>query len=252
MGGVGGAQRRVALVEGVAHAVVVQRVDGRTVVVTDVAALGTVLVYVVAEMDDEVQILTGDPGQRGVVTLRVVLAVGGGEPGAAHPAGGRGTGPAQAAGSAERGEGVPVRTARTQTAYRDMHAVREGRGRGDGAACDDPAQGTVLGDDPADVDDLGERLLARLGEGLGREPRPQHDAGGLRVAGPDAERERRLVVRRTERLRGLARLGGREPGAQRPDDVEHARDAGGLEHITSVEGHLRRPVVVSRSEIASA
>lgn len=252
MRGVRSPQRRVALVEGVAHPVVVQRVDRRTVVVTDVAALGAVLVDVVAEVDDEVEVLAGYPAQRGVVALRVVLAVGGGEPGGADMAGRCGTGPAEAAGPAERGEGVPVRTARTQAPDRYVHAVREGRRRGDGATRDDTAQGAVLGDDPADVDDLVERLLARFGEGLGREPRPEHDAGGLRVTGPDAERERRLVVRRSERLRRLAGLRGREAGAQGPDHVERARDAGRLEQITSVEGHECLPVVVSRSEISSA
>lgn len=252
MRGVRLAQRRVALVEGVAYPVVLEREDRRTVVVADVTALGTVLVYVVAEVDDEVQVLAGEGAQRGVVALRVVLAVGGGEAGGADMTGGRGTGPAQAARPAERGEGVVVRTAGAQTAHRHVHTVRERRGRGDGAARDDAAQGAVLGDDPADVDDLGELLLARLGERLGREARPEHDAGGLRVAGRDAERERRVVVRRSERLRGLACLRGREPGRQGPDGVERARGTGGLEQITSVEGHLCLPEAVRASEIWSA
>ncbi len=183
------------------------------------------LVDVVAEVHDGVEVLGGQGGVRGPVTVLPVLAVDHAE---AEPAGvgaGRrgGAGAAGGAQVAARAEPVPVVAAGLEPADVDVHAVpASGLGDGD-AAPDGPAEARVRRDLPGHRDGAG----AHGGgvEGVGDQPGPQDDGVRQRVTAGHAEQERvpadGFRVRRTD----VERLGAHGDG--RADQQAAAADRGG-------------------------
>jgi hypothetical protein len=152
---VGGLQVGVRLVERVPDAIVIQRVRFGGAVLADVIAPPRGLVDVVAEEDDQVEVLGQHPVIGPVVTLLVLLAGGERE---AQPldggAGGRGgPGAPDGTGLAAGPEPVPVPASRLQAL--DFHVNRvgpPGRGR-HRALLDDLAHALVAGHLPVDADD---------------------------------------------------------------------------------------------------
>src|SRR5690606_33434657 len=106
-----------------------------------------VLVYVVAEVDDQVQILLGDVVVGGVVAVVPGLAGGEHETQSARVAapGGRGAGAARGRERRSGPEAVVVPAVRLQAPDLRVHAVGQLPGRGRLAATHHPGEGLVLG-----------------------------------------------------------------------------------------------------------
>jgi hypothetical protein len=219
-GGVGGLEVGIGLVLRVAVAVVLERDDLRTGVRAHVAArdrvfVRAVLVDVVAEVDDEVEILARHVPVGRVVAVLVLLAGGEREVQRVRRTGRSGLRPAHRADLAAGTEAVEVLGAGPQAIELDVDAVAP---LGSGlvlAAAHDAPEAVVERDLPVHVH-IAVRHAAAAQRG-GREPGPQHRAVRRRIAGGHAERERiadeprrRLARSRERRLAG----GGRE--ARRP------------------------------------
>lgn len=198
--GVGGAQIGVGLVEAVPQPVVLQR-DRLPVVVGGEPAVGVVagaaggvdgvLVEVVAEVEDDVDVLLGEVLVRGEVAVVVRLAGDGGQAqrAVAGAAGGRGAGPADGAGPRSGAEAVVEDAVGVEALDLDVDAVVELRVGGDRSAPHDAGEALVTGELPAHLHPVPGQSAA----GLVRarcESRPQQDRVGKRVAGGDAEGER--------------------------------------------------------------
>ncbi len=199
----GGLQIRVALVEGVAqpvvregHGLAVEHVRECDVGVAALAAGGVhgVLVQVVAEVEDDVDVVLRQVPVDGVVAVLVRLAGDGGQPErrGAVARRGRGEGAARRADPGPGAEAVVVPGGRFQAPDVDVHAVgvlRVGLG---GAPLGDQGEGLVLGHLPLHGDPLLAQPTVRL-ERLGGQPCPQHHGVGQGVARGDAQGERVLV-----------------------------------------------------------
>jgi hypothetical protein len=236
-------QVAVGLVERVAQPELVER-DGfvgvlrRQLDAPDAAGrrVDAVLVRVVAEEDDQVEVLLGHVGVGVVEALLALLARGVRE---RHPVeavvgrGGRAR-PGERRGPVAGREPVPVLAAGLQAAHVDVHGVRQ-VGRRDGAAAPDhPAHALVAGHLPAELEVAGPAQPAVRGQRLGRQAGPEHDAVGQRVAGCDPERERvRLQPGRTRAPAGqrlLAAERDEDPRRRRPCQQLPPRDWAATRH----------------------
>ena len=189
--GMGGLQVRIRLVQGVARAVVVERVGlGGRVLAHVVAAPGR-FVDVVAQERDEIEVVPGHMPVGAEVALLVMLAGGKREPQLVRLGGGAGRGaraPDRARRVARR-EAVPVPAGRLEAADFDVNRMRPVRRGVGGAGSGEVREFFVAGDFPAHRHNLGGHAAAgRVRHG--REARPQHDRIGERIARRDAEAER--------------------------------------------------------------
>ena len=102
----------------------------------------------------------------------------------------------------------------------------------DRAALHDVPHPVVLGDSPADLDPL--RRHAAAVQRIRREPRPQHDAVGRRIAGRDTERERGGLEAR--RAAGeLTKPGGRDGQREAALGRRRAKREGGSQERAARE-----------------
>ena len=215
-GGMGGLQQRVALVEGVAVAVVGERDGGAAAMRAHASRHVGVLVDVVAEEKHEVQVLRGDVAPRGVVAVVEALATRDGELEARLGIGRRrGARAAGRAAVAKRAEAVPVPAPGLETGRLGMHAVRPLRLGALDAASGDAREGFVVGHLPCHV---GAVRQVRAGEAG-----PEHHAVGPRVAGRNAEREalRRLRPGLADQRRPAER-GADGKGVKQLAPIRHA------------------------------
>ena len=185
----GGLQVAIGLVLRIPDPVVLERLDLDRRVLADVAIATAVLVDVVARVGNQVEALLGHVLERAVIAGFVALAprhskrerldrvLRGGGARAAHRAHG-------VAGH----EAIEVVAPRLEPGGIHVHAVAQLRGGGGAALLDHPAEGVVVGQFPADCRAHGVHAVSR-DQRIGREPRPEHHAGGRGVARGDAERE---------------------------------------------------------------
>ena len=219
--GVRGLQQRVALVQGVAVAVVLQGLRGAQVVRAGQAQRHGgrgVFVDVVAQEDHQVRRVLHHLAPGRVVAMLPALAGGIGQTQALRQAagGGRRAAAARAADRLPQHEAVVVPAVRRQSTYLHMHAVAPfGLGHGL-AAAHDVAEKRVVGQLPADAQRGHGRGvgLAQLGQRR-RQPRPQQHVVGLGVAAGHAQREG--VVRRTFAQPGPGRQLAQRRGQARAD-----------------------------------
>jgi hypothetical protein len=164
-------------------------------VLADVAAGGLVvgtgvLVDVVAQVEDDVRMLLGHPPVRGEPAVLVLRARRDRERDRRRGAAGRcRAGAADGGQLAERLEALPVPGVRVQSANVDVDGVRLGPDGRRGAAADRAAEVLGGGDLPPHAD----RPVAEAavgGERVRRQPGPDHDGVGQRIARRDTERER--------------------------------------------------------------
>ena len=211
--GVGALEGGVGFVEGVAGAVIVELDDLGAVVAAHAVGGGRAFINVVAEMDDEIEVLAGEVVVGGEEAGFVVLAGGEGEAEARGEGVGRGRG-AGAAGGADLGadfEAIPIPTLGAEAADLDVDGVRPRRIGDGGAGLDEAGHGFIVGDLPGDFDGLGQHAAGGF-EGLGGEAGPEDHAVGERIAGRDAQgkRIRREFGRGGD---GAAGVGGEERGS---------------------------------------
>lgn len=202
VGLVGGDEVGVEAVQGVAVAVLheVHRLGPQLGGDGDVAhashGVDGVLVDVVAQVQDQIDVLLGEVPVGGVEALEPRLAGDEGEvqlPGAAVRRG-RGAGAADRAEHSARAEAVVVVPVRLESGDLHVDGVGElGHRAGPSPAYDGP-EAVVAGDLPLHVDGVRRHAAAAVGrEGLGGETGPQYDPVRPRVAGRHAEGERVLV-----------------------------------------------------------
>ena len=233
----------IGFVEGVAGTVVVELEDLGAVVAAHALVVGGTFVNVVAQMDDEIEVLAGEVVVSGEEAGLVVLAGGEGEAEARGESIGR-WGGAGAAGRAEFGadlEAIPIPPFGAEAADLDMDGVRPRRIGDGGAGLDDAAHGFVFGDLPGDLDGLGRHTTAGF-ERFGRKAGPQDDAVGEWVAGCDAQGK---WIRREFRRggHGTARAGGQQRGGGEgggPGEEGAAGELAGVEEWEERRRHGRR------------
>ena len=204
----------IGLVEGVAQSELVERdrllgvLGGKG----DAAhapggGVDAVLVRVVAEVQDEIEVLLGEMGERVVEAVLPLLA------GAEREVDGVDRAVRRRRARSRRlrrpvpdGEPVPVLAPRPEAAGVDVDGVGKVGGSHRPASTYDTPHRRVLGHLPCDphVADSGEP--ARRRQRFGRQPSPQHDAVGQWVAGGDAERERVGGQRRLDGRTAIERL----------------------------------------------
>ena len=185
-------------------------------------AVSPPLVDVVPGVEDEIELLFGDPAVRGEVPGLVVAAAADRESQTVDGRSRRGRGlrPADLADLVAGPETVQVVAAGLQACHLDVDAVTE-LGPGDGrASLRHGPEGPVGGDLPLHFD-VGHRHAAAL-ERFRREPRPEHDAVRQRIAGGHSERER---------IRHEERTGERLLRRDRPRDRRQADAAGDLQQL---------------------
>ena len=188
-----GLKVRVALVEGVAGPVLLERARLRRVVAPDEVGPvpGSVFIDVVAEVDDERRRLLGHVAIARVPPALVVLAgdedevetIGQGA------AGGGGAGAADLTRHARGVEAVPVVAFGLEAGGLHMHGVAELRQRRGFSASHHGAEGIVRRDLPADG-----KCVAGIA-GQVEQARPEYDPIGRGFARRDAESERKAVRR---------------------------------------------------------
>ncbi len=187
-------QPRVGPVQGVAFPVFVQRPQaslGRAGVAAHLLVRSRPLVDVVAQVHHEVGPIPPHGVVRGEQPVLEVLARGKGKPQLARHRVWRGqrARPALGALRAVHQEPVPILPARLQPANLDVDGMPElGRGPRHPAP-DASCHGLVLGQFPAHLHGLGPDAVAGLA-GVGSQPGPEDDAGGVGVAGGHALLER--------------------------------------------------------------
>ncbi len=182
--GVHGLQVRVALVQGVALAVVVQGLAGAAgVLALGLAVLArAVLIDVVAQEEHQVQLLLGHVAPGGVEAVVIALAGGDGEAQGGRCVGcRRGARAPDDAALAQGTEAIPVPAIGLQAAGLGMHGMGAVRARGFHAAGGNALEALVLGKLPANLDLFGQR---RAGE-----PGPQHQSIRTRAARSQAQGE---------------------------------------------------------------
>jgi hypothetical protein len=209
--GVQGPQVRVGLVEAVAVPVPGQ-VPGLVQLVGARAAVApAALVDVVAQADDQIELLGGHVPLDHVPAARVALAGREADADGVHlrVVARQRAGAADLAGEVPDPEAVPVGRGRVEAVDVDVHAVAVLPRRGGQAGLEQLAEALVRGQLPDHVHVIGGR-----GGDVGRldhEPRPQDDAVVQRVARRDAQAERRRGERRGPGPRGVPGR-GRLPG----------------------------------------
>ena len=194
-GGVGRLQVGVELVERVSQPVRV-KVDrlgverrGHVNAFGSVRPADEVLVRVVAEVEDEVEVVLDHVAVRRVVAAREVLAGGDGERELTRPL----VAPRRGAEVTDRAllgasvELVEVVGTGAQTLHLDVHGVGQLRCRRRRALRHHPSHGVVAGDPPAHRD-LRRAEGGRVGR-LGCQAGPQHDARRGGITGRDPQRE---------------------------------------------------------------
>ena len=189
-----GLQVSVGLVLGVPVAVVVQRGQFATHVLAGFAVAGRSFVNVIAQVNDQVQVLAGQVLQRREQACLVVLATGKGKPQPIRRAFGRRSRSraADRAGFAGGLEPVPVSASRLESLDLHVDAVSQPRRSRGGPGLDDLGHCLVGSDLPGDRHIL--RRHASTFKRLGRQSRPEHHALRLRISGSHAQRER--VIRK--------------------------------------------------------
>jgi hypothetical protein len=237
--GVDPLQRRVALVEAVAVAVGVQRRDLGAVVLAEGGGVGPALVDVVAQMDHQVGVLLGCEGPRRPEAVLPVLARREQEAQPIPaPTGRRRPGAADGADLVTDAEAVEVPGVRVQVADVDVDRVRPpGRRRGVPGAQHTP-EPLVAGHLPADghVD----RRHPASRQRLRRQPGPQHDTAGNRIAGRDAQREQ-PVGKRGPRAWGSHRMAGRGG----PDQGQRQQGSAGAGQEASARDPVRWSLMIA-------
>jgi hypothetical protein len=153
-------------------------------------------VDVVAQVDDEVDVLLGHPPVRRVETVLPRLAGRERERELGHRPARRRLGPPGRAGVPARDEAVVVDAAGLQAVYVHVHGVRQLGERGNGARGDDVREALVGRQLPLHLHAL-RPDAAVLRERLGRQPRPEGHTARVRLARGDAERERVARQRRS-------------------------------------------------------
>jgi hypothetical protein len=189
--GVGRLQIRVGLVERIAQAIVVERHRLGPAVLAHAREARRVLVDVVAEKDDQVEVVAEHPPVGAEVAELPVLARGEGHAQAVERRvrrRGRAR-PADGAHLTARAKAIPVPARGLEAVDLDVHGVRPVRRGRRRAALDDVAHALVGRDLPLDRHGLARRAGAGQHRRR-RDPGPQHDARGERIPGCDAERER--------------------------------------------------------------
>ena len=190
--GVSGLQRRVGLVERITIPVLLECGRLPLLVTADRRGRGVrgPFIDVVAEVRDQLHVLTGEVLVRGVEALFVVLAGHEREPEAVRRGvrGGGGARPADGARFSTGIEAVPVPGRRAQAADFGVDRVAEVGARHGGPAPDDVPHRLVRGDFPSHVHRL--RTHPATIQRIGRQPRPQHHAVRERITGSNAEGER--------------------------------------------------------------
>ena len=179
----------------------------------------------------------------------VGLAGDGGEREGGHlgVGGGRRARAARLADPAARPEAVVEDPVGGEVVDLDVHGVVELGVRGGRAASDDPAEAVVVGQLPVHGDAFGGQTAVGLVRG-GREPRPQEDGAGQRVARGDAEREGVVGDLRRVEFGGARHARGRQVDGE----GERGGRAGGGEEAAAADvagdgaefgGVLRRMLV---------
>ena len=265
-GGVGGLEVGIGPVERVAVPVVGERrhLSGRGVP-DDVAVPH--LVDVVAQVDDQLRLLSRHMAVRGVVAVLVVLAGGEGEAEAPGnlSGGGRGPEPAGWAPAPARVEPVPVPPPRLEPLDLGVDGVSEFRESAALPGPDDLPEGVVGRHLPPNRDLP--RGGVREGECSRVEPGPEHGAGGRGIAGGDTQRERTLLEAHAPNgPPGGEHAGGGQGGETATEPEEPAareesfpsRDArkgqlcGWPSHGAILPGRLRRPPPTDRRACRSS
>ena len=173
----------------VAPAVLVQALDFLAEVLPDPFVDPGVLVDVIAQVNDEVEVLLLHVGVAVEITCFVMLAGGEGEAhGVGHGAwGGRGAGAPDRAGLRPGVETVVVPAVRIEPIHLDVDGVAELR-QGEGfSLADYLGEGLVPGNLPLDPDGLG--VQPATGERVGGKPGPEHGPVGFRVSRGHAQGE---------------------------------------------------------------
>ena len=240
--GVHGPQVRVGLVLRVADAVVLERSDLRPDMLADLAVAARALVDVVAEVDDQVEVVLGHVLVGGIQARLEVLARGEGEPQliGLRARGGHGAGPGDRALGVAGAEAVPVRAVGVQAIHLDVDRVAE-LGRGDRRAAAHDLLHRVVGRElPAHLDVLGGHPAARL-QRLGGQACPEDDPAGGRVARRDADGERVGRERRPASGPALGPPAGQGDGregrrvGQEQSAADPALAAGGLVESVQIQ-----------------
>ncbi len=196
----GGGEVRIGLVERVAGPVVVECRRLRRAVTSHGASAAAALVDVVADMQDEVQVVADHVIVRGEIALFVVLARSHCELEAREGrtlCRCRARAPDNAAHAASR-KAVPIFAARFETLRFRVDRMRPFRRRVLNSALYDAAHVLIRRHLPLHGDRRGRHAAVWLC-GIQREPRPQHYGAGSRIAACNAERERIVVDRRYRR-----------------------------------------------------
>jgi len=228
-GGVARLQVAVRAVERVAPAIAgkVRRLP--RLVAAHMVAPPRGFVDVVAEEDNEVEVLGRHVAMGDEPALLVLLARGEGEaqPRRRHAMGRRRGRAADGRGASVGDEAVPVGAPRAQPADLDMHAVRPCRLGGRDAAARHALEAHVLRDFPGDLHRRGRHAARAIrGERLRREPRPDHEPVRRRIARRDAKREgiaRGIDAARAaaERQQRRGKRGAGDRAAPMPQDLVH-------------------------------
>ena len=192
VGRVRGLEVGVALVQRVADPVFVEGLRLPRRVGPDVIRAPGGFVDVVADVDDQVEVVLDHVAIRDEVALLELLAGGEGEAEAVAVGarGRRGPRAADPAHLAARAEAVPVPACGLEMLDLDVHRVRPRGRRGGDAALDHLAHAIVGRHLPLDRDRLGRHAARRRGRRRGQAG-PEDHAVRRRIAGGHAERERR-------------------------------------------------------------
>ncbi len=188
-------QIRIRAVLRVAVAIVLQRLQLGREMQSRPVFHGRVLVEVVAEKEHQVEIFFRHLAVRVEIAHFVVCARRKCEPEFAR----RGTRFGKRARAADRAEMIagpeliPIPTLGLEAVHFDMHRVRPVGGRRDDAFLHDARHLVVERELPRDVNRRGRHAAAV--RRIEREPRPEHDAVGPRIARRDAERKKGLRCR---------------------------------------------------------
>ena len=197
----------------------------------EVVTPGT-FVNVVAQMENEIEILLGHVLIRRVVTCFKVLARRNGKAQPIHPrpSGGKRSGAADRAHGIAGAELIPVPAVRLKAGHLDVHRMGPLGRRGDLPRLHDLRQAIIGRDLPLHFDGPSRHPTAV--QRIDGETGPQDDAVGAGVAGTDAQRKwRRREFRILKRGAGGKQLSRRcavyrEPAEEKRTAIQHARPPG--------------------------
>jgi hypothetical protein len=196
------------------------------------------LVDVVAEVDDQIQVLGRHVLVRGEVALGVVLATREREAQRAEPGPGarRGTGAPYRADLVGDPEPVPVHAVRPQAVHLGVYRMRPRRRGTFDAAADDPAEVFVLGHLPPHVGRAAGHAPEPVdGERVGRQAGPEHDTVRRRIPGRHAQCEH-VAGQHDPVVRRRGRLGGENRRTHGDSAQGEEVAAGDLRHGVALSG----------------